>query len=266
MVRPVIRPYPMRPEDYAGPTANLAAPSTLVHDHVPPPAPHDPRVPETGLTPEQWQDIEAMWRGTAMPAKEIAEVYGVRPRVLEDHAYRAGWTRDLKDQTRAQLERRSLEYDAAIAETLPSSPDEQIAYLAARTQHTVLMAHRTDIAELRTISRKIARKLHRHIQALEAYEENEDSNEARKNFVATRRILGERETVGELLEKLTRATERAVNMERVAWGIGAPGAGEEAPSAEGDVARVLSEMDPDDRKRLREVAASLVGSAEAAPR
>lgn len=255
----------MSPEDIPGPTALLAAPSTVLEAPPPPAPPPAARIPESPLDPEQWGEIEKLWRGTAMPARDIAESFGIRQGVLERHAERAGWQRDLAGQTRAHLERRALEYDAAIAEQLPASPDDQVAFLAARTQHTVLLAHRADISEIRRVARRIARKLHAHLDAIDQFEADEDSNEKRKNYLASRRILGERETVGDLMEKLSRATERAVNMERLAWGLGRE-EGDSPLVPDEALTSTLEQMDPDDRARLREAAASLAGATAPAPR
>lgn len=246
------------------------------HNAPPPPATHasHSHVPNTALTVEQWQDIEKLYRTTTAPMSEIASSFGISTAILASYAKRAGWARDLGAQVREGLRTRSLEYDAAIAGTIPSSSDEEIVDGAVRTQHAILVAHRHDIARLRHTTQRISSRITGVLDAMDGIDRlvrvrvglapddprREDLEEAltiaKEQLAESRRILGERETIGDLLEKVSRSTERTINMERQAYGLDV--ADPDAPARVYSHQALVQALTPDARAKLRAVAAALV--------
>ncbi|MFJ2362474.1 hypothetical protein ACIPIN_01940 [Pseudomonas sp. NPDC087697] len=103
-----------------------------------------------------WEAIERAYRAGLLSLRGIADKYGSSEGTIRSRAKKHGWQRDLTDQVRAatngKLSRTVSRTDVTHREV---REDEQIIDEASDEAASVVLAHRTDLAQWRGIANKL---------------------------------------------------------------------------------------------------------------
>ena len=145
-----------------------------------------------------WERIEVQFRAGQASIRAIASEHGISDRAIRKRAVAEGWERDLTDKVRK----------AVRAELVREGPQDQraereIVQEAAATGVRVVREHRKDISRLRRIGETLAERLEAVING----------------EVVEGLCIGDRESAGDLLEKLSRVSTRVVQLERQAFNV-----------------------------------------------
>ena len=153
-----------------------------------------------------WEAIERLYRAGQLSIREIAKKHGVSDTAIRKEAKARGWERALADQVRKAVREKLVRSDGSQ----PSSQeqranDREIVEGASLLGFQVVQSHRRDITQLTAISNILATRL--------AAVLNGDPVDGR--------CLGDKESPGDLLEKLTRVRARLIPLERQAYNLDA---------------------------------------------
>jgi hypothetical protein len=144
-----------------------------------------------------WEAIEREYRAGQLSVVEIARQHLISHTAINKRAKKEGWVRDLSAKVRE-----------AVAAKLVSSEvsgfnvRETVAFHADRGARIVL-CHRKDVGQLRALSVRLADRL---AQVMDGVQPEGP-------------CLGERESVSDVLEKLTRVSAKLIPLERQAFGL-----------------------------------------------
>lgn len=153
-----------------------------------------------------WEAIEREYRAGQLSNREIAARFGVTEGAIRKKAKAAGWDRPLAGKVRQAIAEKLVRTDGTHAGTQsPRVSDREIIEGAALRGFEVVQSHRRDISQLTAISNILATRL--------AAVLNSDPVDGR--------CLGEKESAGDLLEKLTRVRARLIPLERQAYNLDA---------------------------------------------
>lgn len=176
-----------------------------------------------------WDKIELDWRAGILPVPTIAKNHGVSERAIKNAAETRGWVREmLRPEDEAEVLGAAEIIDAQDSPRFPidslfSREDAKRRQLLTAGQ--VILTHRKDVAQLRDITSNMTNRL-------AAYLENPNDDD---NVKALLKVLGGKESPGDLLEKLSRVMTRVIALEREAYGMSHmtidPDAGTENPVA-----------------------------------
>ncbi len=170
-----------------------------------------------------WEAIEREYRAGALSLRTIAAMYGVTEGAVRKRALKLGWERALAEKVRKQVSEKLARLDGTQNGTRPQR-DAEIVEAASLRGLEVVTSHRRDLAQLHALKRTIAMRLAAHL--------NGEPPEGP--------FIGEKESPGDLLDKLSRIDARLIPMERQAHNL------DEAPVApiSSKTAEVLSATDP----------------------
>ena len=106
-------------------------------------------------TPD-WEAIERAYRAGSLSIRNIAEQHGVAEGTIRKRAKKHGWLRDLSGQVK-QAARDKLTRKAVRTDSTQEKPrtDAEIIEEASTEAASVVLAHRTDLAQWRSISQKL---------------------------------------------------------------------------------------------------------------
>lgn len=155
-----------------------------------------------------WNQIEAEYRAGDLSLRAMAKKHGVPTSQITNYAKRFGWVRLLTREVRKELQKRK----AMEARGLTSDKritDEQAVAMAADDAMKVVAKHRAGILKLEATRDNLQKRLDNILAGKEPAAGDE-------------KCLGDRESPGDLLEKLSRITERLVKMERQAHALDDP--------------------------------------------
>lgn len=147
-----------------------------------------------------WELVEREFRAGQLSVAEIGRQCGVSHQAINKRAKREGWTRNLAEKVRVEVAARLVAADVAgrnARETIDS---------AATRGVEVRLLQRTDIAQLNELKRTLVNRLACILRG-----EQPDGI-----------CLGERESPGDLIEKLSRVTSRLIPLERQAFSLDEP--------------------------------------------
>lgn len=162
-----------------------------------------------------WEMIEREFRAGQLSIRQIADISGVTEGAIRKRAKRDQWTRALADKVREAVREKLVRVDGTQDGTQsPRASNAEIVEAASLRGLDVTLTHRRDISQLHGIKRVLADALAAKLNGGSSGVEN---------------FMGEKESPGDLLEKLSRVTARLIPLERQAFNLDAvappPGAG-----------------------------------------
>jgi hypothetical protein len=148
-----------------------------------------------------WERIEEQFRAGQISIRAIATEHGITDGAIRKRARVHGWKRDLTEKVR----------NAVRAELVRSGAQDQrtendIIKEHAATGAQVVREHRKDVSRLRRIGEVLAVRLEALLDGAEV------------NGLC----IGDKESAGDLLEKLSRVSTRVVQLERQAFSVDDP--------------------------------------------
>lgn len=163
--------------------------------------------------PIDWESIEREYRAGQLSNAEIARGHGVTPQAITMRAKRSGWVKDLSGQVRERV--RAELVNSSVKAPHASAPE--IVEAAAARGVDVVRSHRRDISALRGVAQELTRRLQMSLGIIPMEE-----------GVNPRMAFGEKESPADVAEKLSRTLHRLVPLERQAFSLDEPGAGNPA--------------------------------------
>lgn len=190
-----------------------------------------------------WEAIEAAYRAGQLSIREIAKAHSISEGAIRKRAKAECWTRALADKVREAVREKLVRSDG----TQPSRTrtDAEIIETSAQIGFDVVTSHRRDLQQLHGLKRVLADRLATHLHGGQP-----DGP-----------LLGDRESPGDLLEKLSRVTARLIPLERQAHNLDADPAGLE-PATRADLRAALDRLDQGQRDQLRAIAERLAGQPD----
>ncbi len=149
--------------------------------------------------PIDWEAIEREYRAGQLSVRQIAKMFGVSDPAILKRAKRDGWTRDLAAKVREAVRTK------LVSAEVSASNARDIVEAASDRGFAVVTSHRKDIEQLHGLKRVIALRLSSYLHG-----EPTDGP-----------FMGEKESPGDLLEKLSRVTSRLIPLERQAYALDA---------------------------------------------
>lgn len=154
--------------------------------------------------PTDWEAIEREFRAGQLSIRQIAVLHDISEGAIRKRAKAEGWERALADQVRAAVREKLVRADGTQSGTHPQrASDREVVQGAAARGFDVVTSHRRDLDQLHRLKRVIMDRL---AVVLEG-----GSPEGP--------CMGERESPGDLLEKLARVTARLIPLERQAHNL-----------------------------------------------
>jgi hypothetical protein len=187
--------------------------------------------------PTDWDAIEREYRAGQISVRAIASAYSITEGAIRKKAKAEGWQRLLADKVRSAV-REKLVRDGTHPEH--ADDEEQIVDGASSIGVEVVLSHRRDIGQLRGIASILATRLAEYLQGGEP----------------DGKFIGEKESVGDLLEKLTRVRSKLIPLERQAFNLDEDGLGDD-PATKRDVALAARKLSEDQREQLRSIVAAV---------
>jgi hypothetical protein len=178
-----------------------------------------------------WEAIEREYRAGTISLRAIATAYDITEGAIRKRAIRDEWVRALADKVRANVREKLTRLDGAQDGTQPQhtrTKDADIVEAASLRGLEVVTSHRRDLQQLHGLKRILLTRLAAHLNG----EEPEGP------------FMGERESPGDLVEKLSRVTTRLIPLERQAHNL------DESGSSLAEAATTIS-----DESRARALAA-----------
>jgi hypothetical protein len=116
-----------------------------------------------------WEAINGLYRAGLLSVRAIAERHKISDTAIRSKAKKNGWTRDLTDQVRQAANNKLVRTEVRTrgSQAEPRT-DDQIIEEAATEVAYVVLAHRVDLAQWRSISNKLCHAL----QDIEVTEDN----------------------------------------------------------------------------------------------
>lgn len=152
-----------------------------------------------------WEAIERDYRAGMLSVREIGRKHGVAESGIRKKAKAGNWTRPLAHKVRERIEEKLVRIDGAQSGAHPqrARTDETTVEIASSVGVEVRLTHRRDLSQLRAIGATLATRLAAHLNG-----EPVDGP-----------CLGEKETPGDLFEKLARVKARLIPLERQAHNL-----------------------------------------------
>jgi hypothetical protein len=155
-------------------------------------------------TGTDWEAIEKEYRAGQLSVREIARQHGVSETAIRKRAKADGWERALADKVREAVREKLVRSDGSQeGSQAQRASDRQILEGAALRGFEIVTSHRKDLTQLHGIKRVLMDRL-----AMVLHGQTPEGP-----------CLGEKESPGDLLEKLARVTSRLVPLERQAHNL-----------------------------------------------
>lgn len=165
--------------------------------------------------PTDWEAIEREYRAGQLSVREIARRFDVSEGAIRKKAKTDGWSRPLADKVREAVREKLVRADGTQDGTQSQrANDAAIVEAAALRGFDVATSHRKDLQQLHGLKRVLAERLSIVLQG-------GDPGGV---------CLGEKESAGDLLEKLSRVNSRLIPLERQAYNLDASGGGDDPAS------------------------------------
>lgn len=115
-----------------------------------------------------WEAIERAYRAGSLSVRAIGDAQGVNHATILKRAKKEGWARDLTEQVRAATKQKVTKAVTTDGNHAPLVTDADIIEEASDQAAAVVLAHRTGLAQWRTIANKLCVAL----QGIQVTEEN----------------------------------------------------------------------------------------------
>lgn len=171
-----------------------------------------------------WEAIEREFRAGQFSLRAIAAAHGITEGAIRKRAKAEGWERKLADKVRDAVREKLLRDDAGTQDGTHQqrASDKEVVEAAALRGLAVVTSHRKDLQQLHGLKRVLADRLSTVLHGGDP-----DGP-----------CLGDKESPGDLLEKLSRITSRLIPLERQAHNLDAePEDVAKAAAGEGTSAR-----------------------------
>lgn len=153
-----------------------------------------------------WEAIEREFRAGQLSIRAIASAHGVTDTAIRKKAKAEGWQRSLANKVREAVREKLVRTDGSQdGSQSPRASDSEIVENAALRGLAVVTSHRKDLQQLHGLKRVLADRLSEVLHG-----GNPDGP-----------CLGDKESPGDLLEKLSRITARLIPLERQAHNLDA---------------------------------------------
>jgi hypothetical protein len=151
-----------------------------------------------------WEKIEAEFRAGQLSIKEIARANGITDTAIRKRARLDGWSRALAEKVRETVKEKLVRADGSREGSRPQrASDKEIIEAAALRGLDVIASHRADLQQLHGLKRIILTRLSAHL----------------KGEPVEGPFMGDKESPGDLVEKLSRVTARLIPLERQAHNL-----------------------------------------------
>lgn len=190
------------------------------------PAPSNTHAPKPAKRRTDWEAVERDYRTGKFTLRELEAKHGANNGLISRKAKAAGWTQDLADAIRKATSAR-LDAEAVSKEVDKSQQKVSTVVLAAAEQNIkVILGHRTGLARLVEIKRKLMDQIEQAVdnmgdlaEVIEMVRAPDDKGMDRAND-ALRKAMGRSALVDDL-KKLADVDEKARKGEREAFRIDA---------------------------------------------
>ena len=153
-----------------------------------------------------WEAIEREYRAGQLSVSEIGRRLGVTEGAIRKRVKRDGWTRPLADKVREAVREKLVRADGTNPGTSAQrANDPEIIDRASDRGFEVQLSHRRDLTQLHGLKRVLATRLATYLQG----------------GAPDGPCLGDKESPGDLLEKLSRTGARLITLERQAYNLDA---------------------------------------------
>ena len=156
-----------------------------------------------------WEAIERAYRAGQLSLRAIASAHGITEGAIRKKAKAESWQRALADKVRQAVREKLVRTDGETGTQHGTQPqrasDSEIIEGAALRGLTVITTHRKDLQQLHGLKRILAERLSTFLQGV----------------TPDGPCLGDKESPGDLLEKLSRITARLIPLERQAHNLDA---------------------------------------------
>ncbi|MFG1417188.1 hypothetical protein V5F38_05160 [Xanthobacter sp. V0B-10] len=185
-----------------------------------------------------WDAIEREFRAGQLSNREIAARFGVTEGAIRKKAKAAGWERDLADKVRNEVRAKLVRIDGTQSGTQQerAKADREIVEMVALRGVEVQLSHRRDLQKLHALKRIIVERLETYLLG----------------GVPDGPCMGDKESPGDLLEKLSRVTSRLIPLERQAHSLDDDAVRVEHTGRGGGVIEVAALTSDELRERLKE--------------
>ncbi len=104
-----------------------------------------------------WEAIERAFRAGSLSVRAIADRHDISDTAIRSKAKKNGWTRDLTDQVRQAAKNKLVRTEVRANSSQEAlRTDEEIVEEAATEAASVVLAHRTGLAQWRAIANKLS--------------------------------------------------------------------------------------------------------------
>ncbi|MFV3284348.1 hypothetical protein ACNFCI_09875 [Pseudomonas sp. NY15356] len=103
-----------------------------------------------------WEAIERAYRAGSLSVRAIGESQGVNHATILKRAKKEGWARDLTEQVRIATKQKVTTSVTSTSNQSPSVTDADIIDEASSQAASVVLAHRTGLANWRSIADKLS--------------------------------------------------------------------------------------------------------------
>lgn len=109
------------------------------------------------MTPKQpdWEAIERAYRAGSLSVRSIAEKYDTKESTIRSRVKTLGWQQDLSEKVKAATKQKISRTASRTNFAHREMRDEEIVEEASSEAASVVLAHRTDLAQWRTIANKL---------------------------------------------------------------------------------------------------------------
>lgn len=150
-----------------------------------------------------WEAIEREYRAGQLSLREIARVHGVSDTAIRKKAKEKAWERDLTKQVQEAVRAKLVREDGSQGSHPQRTTDRDIVQDTAARAVEVVRSHRRSLSQLNAIGDILAERLAQHLEGITPDGPG----------------LGDKESPSDMLEKLSRTRQRAIQLERQAFNL-----------------------------------------------
>jgi hypothetical protein len=176
----------------------------------------------TDKPPTDWEAVEREYRAGQLSVREIARRCDLSEGAIRKRAKADGWQRALAERVRLAVREKLVREDGTQS---PRASDREVLEGAAHRGFEVVTSHRKDLTQLHGLKRVLMDRLAQVLNGV----------------TPEGPCMGDKESAGDLLEKLSRVTTRLIPLERQAHNLDAA-PGSPIPDAEYDWSKLNDEQ------------------------